>query len=543
MRSETQDGKGHRGSSWRTHAPALVAGALVAVLLGYLRPTYMEHWDEIQLALGLEHFDLASHHPHPPGYYLFVVIGRVLNPLVEDPGDALRLVSVFASALMVGLVGWVFPRDLRATARSALLLAVAGFVVISPMILPFGIVALTYASEAACWLGILIWISRRPRGLELAGLLTFIGISSGLRQTLAIWGIAVLLLLTVRRRKSLTPRESIYAGCGFLLGVLVWFVPMFLEVGGWGKYSQATRSLLGRTLWSRSVFLAGLAPIVSFRLPQMLTDLWSALGPVLLLAIAAVAGRLHPRTRPMVARWDALPVGATVAFVFYLLLIYDSSGYILPAAIALAAYGFVGVAAITTALGPRMRLVACLGALVTTAGLVVVPGGLGSEQSSSYHRLLRHDEAMENRIVFLRREFDPEDTLIVTSRDNLAWGFRHAMYYLPEFTTLELVVDPAFVGTEPTTPYLVGRDRHIRHVGPYTLDVSTLPEFRPPDHLRNVVYMIGPDASRHLDTSCYSIARDFQIETGDVFWVLAVGDSVQVHVHRQRLTCAWEWRQ
>ena len=48
--------------------------ALSVGLLAALRPSYMLHWDEIQLALGVGGIDLLAHHPHPPCYYLFLVV-------------------------------------------------------------------------------------------------------------------------------------------------------------------------------------------------------------------------------------------------------------------------------------------------------------------------------------------------------------------------------------------------------------------------------------------------------------------------------------
>jgi len=512
---DTEDN--NRRSLWKERAAVMGAAAGMAVLLASLRPDYMEHWDEIQLALGLEHFDLASHHPHPPGYYLFIVLGRLVNLVVGNPEDALRWVSILACAVGIVLVGSAFPKRLSAAARLALLSALAGFFILSPVILPFGIVALPYAGEAVCWLGVLLWISRRPRGWGLVGLLAFIGISAGLRQTLAVWGLAVFLLLTVRRRDSLGLRDAVRAVSGFVASVLVWFMPMLLETGGWETYVQTTHGLLGRAVWLKSVFVVGWVPVVFIRVPQMLSDLWTAAGPVLVLVLAAAVGRCHPRTRPLLARWDVLPLGAAIAFVFYSLMVYDSTGYILPVAIPLVAYGFIGVAEVAGAVGRRTGLAVCVGVTVVVSGFLLWPGGVLSEEGSRYHRLCRHDEAMEKRLTALRQ--------------------RLAMYYLPEFTTLELVVDPAMVGVGPQTPYLVGRDRRIRFMGPYVMDVSSLPEFDPPHDLRNLVYMPGPKAARHVDRGCLLTAEELKIGTDDIFWVSAVNESAAVYVVRQQLVC------
>src|SRR5215207_3612519 len=56
--------------------PALVAGAYVVAHLPFL-PLSLEDIDSINFALGLRHFDLALHQPHPPGYPLYIALGHV----------------------------------------------------------------------------------------------------------------------------------------------------------------------------------------------------------------------------------------------------------------------------------------------------------------------------------------------------------------------------------------------------------------------------------------------------------------------------------
>jgi len=36
-------------------------------------------------ALGMERFDPSVHQPHPPGYFLYVCLGRLVNTLVPMP--------------------------------------------------------------------------------------------------------------------------------------------------------------------------------------------------------------------------------------------------------------------------------------------------------------------------------------------------------------------------------------------------------------------------------------------------------------------------
>ena len=58
---------------------ALVAGAATALLRLPFAARRMWDHDSIQFALGVERYDLAAHHPHPPGYPLYIAILKLLD--------------------------------------------------------------------------------------------------------------------------------------------------------------------------------------------------------------------------------------------------------------------------------------------------------------------------------------------------------------------------------------------------------------------------------------------------------------------------------
>ena len=62
----------------------LLAGAAVyaAAHLPFLARS-LEDIDSINFALGLRDFDVAQHQPHPPGYPVYIGIGRVALGLVR----------------------------------------------------------------------------------------------------------------------------------------------------------------------------------------------------------------------------------------------------------------------------------------------------------------------------------------------------------------------------------------------------------------------------------------------------------------------------
>src|SRR2546421_12700196 len=78
------------------------AGALaVLTVLSRLpyRARMLYNWDAVQFALALREYDVVKHQPHPPGYILYVGLGRIVNAWLHDPTAAYVLLAVVCSGL------------------------------------------------------------------------------------------------------------------------------------------------------------------------------------------------------------------------------------------------------------------------------------------------------------------------------------------------------------------------------------------------------------------------------------------------------------
>ena len=66
-----------------------VALALLTVLsrLPY-RARMLYNWDAVQFALALHEYDVVKHQPHPPGYILYVALGRLVHGWTGDAAAA-----------------------------------------------------------------------------------------------------------------------------------------------------------------------------------------------------------------------------------------------------------------------------------------------------------------------------------------------------------------------------------------------------------------------------------------------------------------------
>jgi hypothetical protein len=57
-------------------------------------------WDEALFCMALHAYDVAAHHPHPPGFPLFVAAGKLVRLLIHDDFHALRTVSFLAAIFL-----------------------------------------------------------------------------------------------------------------------------------------------------------------------------------------------------------------------------------------------------------------------------------------------------------------------------------------------------------------------------------------------------------------------------------------------------------
>ena len=65
--------------------PVVLALIFLALHLPYL-PASLEDLDSVNFALGVRHYDVAQHQPHPPGYPLFILIAKAVRRSLGGDG-------------------------------------------------------------------------------------------------------------------------------------------------------------------------------------------------------------------------------------------------------------------------------------------------------------------------------------------------------------------------------------------------------------------------------------------------------------------------
>src|SRR6266550_7932966 len=69
-------------------------------------------WDEALFCLGMRSYDVTNHHPHPPGFPVYIGLGRIVRFVVGSDFRALQAVNLIAGMLVFPAI-FFLARELR----------------------------------------------------------------------------------------------------------------------------------------------------------------------------------------------------------------------------------------------------------------------------------------------------------------------------------------------------------------------------------------------------------------------------------------------
>jgi 4-amino-4-deoxy-L-arabinose transferase-like glycosyltransferase len=450
---------------------ALAAALALLTILSRLpfRARMLYNWDAVQFALALHEYDVVKHQPHPPGYILYVALGRLVHGWTEDAAASYVLLAVAfsgAGTFMIYLLARaVYDRPTALTASTLL--------AVSPLFWFYGTVGLSYAGEALMASVVAYFAFGAMRRSETDAWLAAgsLGLAGGLRQSLLIlllplWLVCV--AVGVRRKRVLVVSAAVLA-----LAVLVWLVPMVSLTGGLGRYLDASRELADTVVKPTSI-LGGPFEVTLRTSRYLLESVLVALGP---LAAVSVLVPWYVRSHGWGDREWFLLVWTMPPVLVYTLVHFGQAGYVLtflPALVILLSR--VLLATLTRAAerlpSPRLR-----GALASVAVTLIVlangaffvsarpqprdfdtrkPAWLRVAEHDAFDwifsrtaaALREHEEVLATFVGAIRGLYSPADTAVVTELGNARsypW-LRHAMFYLPGYTVYELRVGAATPG-------------------------------------------------------------------------------------------------
>jgi hypothetical protein len=422
------------------------------------------HWDSVNFALALHHFDVAVDQPHIPGYILYVLLGRLVNYAVGDPQVTLVGISLVSSGLAVAAL-YILGRTMfsRGTGLMAAL-----FLAASPLFWFYGEIALPHSLDTLVVI-LVVWmlyrvmqgwdplpgppptrgrgeVTRDPlpgasptrgRGevrLVLLAAVT-LAIAGGLRPQTQVFLMPLALLAAWR----LNRRQVLLAVATMGFVDLLWFVPLMWSVGGLLRYFKIFSAFAGRFNETSSVFSAGAAGLQrNLRKLGMYTLYAGGLAfiPAIgygLLRARGMLGLLQRRRLWFIFLWMAPSV------LYYTFVHMGQQGLVfvfLPALLLIGAESLRRLAGSRQAVqwGVTWGLVA----VQATIFLAFPTYPLGGDRFKilTWQTIRQHDRYYQERLEVVRHEFPPDQTLIVGT------NWRHLEYYLSDYPLIRLSVTP-----------------------------------------------------------------------------------------------------
>jgi hypothetical protein len=311
-------------------------------------PASFWEWDDILFAQALHQYDLINNYPHPPGFPVFVAMGRLAYWLLNDEQLALSTVSLSFTSLL-GPALFYFYREIFNDRRVAFAGALLGS--FAPNVWVHS--GAGRSDGVALTLGI-IGLTLVIHGLEskrslILGCAVF-GLAMGVRVTLLpVMGpvIAAVFLIRLWRRDWKTVAMALGTGTVF---VLLWFIP-FIYLVSWRLFQILMKNHSEYAWTTDSIIANNENGRLSYRLGRFLIQIWGSkwimLAIYTLSALGLIALALNRRWQAI--GWLALAFLPFLTFTLVLNTPLSAPLYSLPY-IPL----FIGLAACGLIMAPRL---------------------------------------------------------------------------------------------------------------------------------------------------------------------------------------------
>ncbi len=488
-----------RSAAWQSRLWIATLFVFVGILTRIpFRSQILNHWDSVNFALALDHYDLRLHQPHPPGpFVIYIMLGRLFNYFLHENNAALVWLSIVLSGLGIAAL-YLLAEEMfdRRVALTTGLLALT-----SPMVWFHGEVALSYILEFF-WVPPILYacyrMQKRSSGALLASAL-LLGLAGGVRPNTPVFLFPVWLLAVFFNRY---PWKKVLLSFVFMgVGVLFWAIPMVVWTGG-------VRAYIEQFIWwqnqhtEESGSLFGVMEFV-VRFGAYLTY---TLGPGLL-ALAWAGWRALPggwrtlqnRLAPLVNRtapapgwrqrlnafwkqdwdWRWLVMAAWILpGSFYLTVIHiRQPGHTFTV---LPGYILLTGAALASLTRTRRAWLGLSGLIVAVNGVffLAAPEYLFGDQrmlftTPSWNAIHNYDQDISMRLESIRANFPSAETTILANGRN----FRLPSYYLKDyaFPALSYQIDSETVRLAAPIHYLVLFDDVALPPGASDLKLQSIP--------------------------------------------------------------------
>ncbi|MCU1349402.1 MAG: hypothetical protein JWO56_2432 [Acidobacteria bacterium] len=223
----------------RQRTIAIVLGVLCAVSRFAAMARSLWDWDETLLCLGMRVYDVARHHPHPPGFPVFIGMARVARLVLHDDFRSLQAVSLVSGMLLFPAM-LMLGRELRLRFEVACI--AAALCCFFPNVWFFGGAAFSDVPSLTLVVFAVAFLIRgcRDANAYIAGAL-LLGLAAGIRPQNFVIGFVPGLLATWYRAR-VSWRDVFFAALVGVAIVVVAFGGAIAATGSFGQYMSAVKA-------------------------------------------------------------------------------------------------------------------------------------------------------------------------------------------------------------------------------------------------------------------------------------------------------------
>ncbi len=318
----------HRASLIRHDLPFV---ALLVLLFGVttlpFRCHYPINWDAAQFVLGVRHFSIRIHQPHPPGYPLFIGLARLVDRALDSPHLSVLLVT-WAFGLGAVLAMYWFVLSLWGSRWAGFYSAVG--LLLNPLFWYYRETALTYTVDAFVTL-LIGGLSYRaytgsPR-LQYSAVVA-LGLLGGVRPSLVLLLAPVVLFPSLARRSH---RATVIAVGLLGLSVLAWLIPLIALSGGLSILVETSRRLAVQGAANTSVLMGAGIEQAQQQLASVVAIIKSSCNLMLIPALLGAVFYLHDLLLKERMAGNPVFIGCWIlpSFLFFVLIHLGQAGYLL----------------------------------------------------------------------------------------------------------------------------------------------------------------------------------------------------------------------
>lgn len=186
---------------------------------------YNSHWDGAQFSMAVISYDISQNRPSPPGYPLYIFLGKIVHVIVSNPHTSLLVVNVLVSAFGIAVFYYVGSKIFnRWVAILASMFFFSGAVFYYFGITTYGYGLVPIFSTLFAYSIYRIVVQKKKEWL-LSGIL--FAITFGVRPQ----EIVSVLPLLIFGSLFLTRKNMLYLYLISAVGTLVWLVPVVMDTG------------------------------------------------------------------------------------------------------------------------------------------------------------------------------------------------------------------------------------------------------------------------------------------------------------------------